>query len=50
MSGRHKYPQFGLRIPTELRERLEKYCKDREVPMSAVILEALNQYLSDRLF
>lgn len=38
-------PQFSVRIPTTLDERVKKFAKDNNVTKTKVMIDALNHYL-----
>ena len=38
-------PQFSVRIPTNLDERVKKFAKDNNITKSKVMIDALNHYL-----
>lgn len=38
-------PQFSVRIPTTLDERVKQFAKDNKVTKTKVMIDALNHYL-----
>lgn len=43
--GKNKLPTTSVRLPVELRIRLEELAKEKEMTMSDVLIEALAYYV-----